>query len=621
MDRALRRKYPVGAEVTNRKSVHFRVWAPKCTHVSVYVHGDKKSSEHLRVDLESENNGYFSGEITGITDGMLYKYIIDKDTSYPDPASYCQPYGPHGLSRIVNHTRYIWHTPETRHLPERKVLYEMHFGTFTSEGTFRAAARYLKELSVMGINMLELMPVAEFGGNFGWGYDGVQQYAPYHVYGEPDDFKYFVDCAHENGMGVLLDIVYNHIGREGEYFRHFSDGYFSTKYKNEWGTALNFDQNDCGPVREYFISNAKHWVDEYRIDGFRFDATQQIFDESPEYLVGEITRTIHDTFPERQFYFIAENESQDTTLIREYGIDALWNDDFHRVATVALTNHNEAYFSDYRGKPQEFISCAKYSTLFQGQFYAWQKKNRGTPALEINTTHFVNYLQNHDQVANSCKGIRIQELTSKSRYRLCTCLLLLGSQIPLLFQGQEFGAQSPFYFFADRPEFAERIARGRASFLSQFPSIYNVHGPLVPYPHTSEAYEKSRINAALRTEDNPLYLLHRDLLKIRHSDPVFDEKGLRGVDGAVLGEDQFCIRYFGKSKRDDRLLPVNMGVDKVLTVIPEPLLAAPEGCVWEQIWYSEDPLYGGNGAGQVIADNLFHLAGNTAYYLKAVPVA
>jgi maltooligosyltrehalose trehalohydrolase len=570
-----KRKYPVGAELLNDGTVHFRVWAPECKNAVVCLIQNRSDSDHRMFDLFNENNGYHSGHVKEATEGMMYKFLLNNDKLLPDPASFYQPSGPLGFSQIINLNTFKWNNGFNT-LPSRKVIYEMHIGTFTPEGTLQSACKHLEKLSEMGITILELMPVAEFNGSFGWGYDGVQQFAPFHLYGTPDDFRMFIDTAHQHGLGVILDVVYNHLGSEASFFKDFSKDYFSTKYSNEWGKALNFDQENCLPVREYFITNALFWVSEYHIDGFRFDATQQMFDNSPVHIIKEIVQIIQTSFPQKQFFFTAENEAQNAGELQNYGIDAIWNEDFHRCATVAITSRNEAYFSDYQGTPQELLSCIKYGFLFQGQYCAWQKKPRGSPALSINRSNFINYIQNHDQVANTLKGVRISQISSPSAYRCISALLILSPQVPLIFQGQEFCCTSPFYYFSDNPQRAERITNGRKQFLSQFESIKKADGPLTPLPYTPEAFYSSKIDPLRRTRSDPLFAMYSDLLKIRHSDHVFSKNGLKFIDGSIISEDMFCIRYCGNSDNEDRLILCNMGIDIPLPSIPEPVIAPPE---------------------------------------------
>ena len=379
----LKRRYPIGAEVTE-DGVFFRVWAPKRRHVSVVIEG---GGEHA---LAPEGGGYFSGTIARAPAGTRYRFRLDQGkTLYPDPASRFQPDGPHGPSEIVDPFTFRWSDAGWAGVKlEGQILYEMHIGTFTPEGTWAAAAAKLPLLKDIGVTVLEMMPVNEFPGEFGWGYDGVDLFAPTRLYGAPDDLRRFVDAAHGLGMGVLLDVVYNHLGPDGNYLACFSDGYQTDRYKGEWGNPINFDGPDSGPVREFFVANAAYWIDEFHFDGLRIDATQSMFDASDEHVLANIVRAARDAAGERSIMIVGENEPQHTKLVRApaqdgYGLDALWNDDLHHSAMVALTGRNEAYYEDHEGAPQEFIAAAKYGYLFQGQFYAHQGKRRGTPGLDL----------------------------------------------------------------------------------------------------------------------------------------------------------------------------------------------------------------------------------------------
>jgi maltooligosyltrehalose trehalohydrolase len=486
--------------------------------------------------------------------------------------------------------------------PEGQVLYEMHVGTFTQEGTWEAATRELPALAELGVTALELMPVAEFAGRFGWGYDGVALFAPTHLYGTPDDFRRFVDRAHALGLGVLLDVVYNHLGPDGCYLREFATDYFTDRYDNEWGEAINFDGASAGPVREFFLANAGYWIEEFHLDGLRLDATQQIFDASPEHILTCLSRRVRQAAGGRATFLVAENEPQDVRLVRSaerggYGLDAVWNDDFHHSATVALTGHNEAYYTDYLGTPQEFISAAKYGYLYQGQWYRWQRQRRGTPGLRLPPWAFINFLQNHDQVANSGLGLRCHQLTSPGRYRALTALLLLSPGTPMLFQGQEFAASAPFHYFADhQPELAELVRRGRAESLMQFRSLALPGSQaLLAEPSDPQTFARCKLDQSERARHAGPSALHRDLLQLRRHDPLFRAPRPRGVDGAVLGQQAFVLRFFGDEEGDDRLLLINLGRDLHLDPAPEPLLAPPSGKRWQVRWSSEDPRYGSSG--------------------------
>ncbi len=600
-------------------AVHFRVWAPRHRRVDVVLEDEPGADGHA---LEREGDGYFSGIVPAARVGACYRYRLGGAQSFPDPASRFQPEGPHGPSRVVDPAAYRWSDAawNGRALPGA-VLYEMHVGTFTREGTWKAAAAQLPVLVELGVNVLEVMPVAEFPGRFGWGYDGVDLFAPSHLYGEPDDFRAFVDAVHGHGLAVILDVVYNHFGPDGSYHAQFSGHWFSDRYENEWGEPLNFDGSDCAPVREFFIANAGYWIDEFHLDGLRLDATQQIFDASRVHVLAQISQRVREAGGKRATLLVAENEPQDVNVVRPveaggHGLDALWNDDFHHAAIVAATGRNEAYYSDYLGSAQELVSTAKWSYLFQGQRYAWQGKRRGTPAFDVAPRAFVNYLQNHDQVANSASGLRLHQRTSAGRHRALTALLLLLPATPMLFQGQEFSASSPFVFFADhKAELARSVRRGRFEFLRQFRSV--AAGDMqecLPDPADARTFERCKLDPGERERHVEARALHRDLLALRRDDAVF--RAQRRVDGAVLAPEAFVLRFFGASG-DDRLLLVNLGRDLVLKPAPEPLLAPPASRPWATLWSSEDPRYGGLGSAEIDTDDGWRIPGHAAVVLHS----
>jgi maltooligosyltrehalose trehalohydrolase len=592
------RRLPVGAEVVP-EGVHFRVWAPARREVDVLL------EDGSSVPLAPEPGGYFSGLLAGVGDGARYRFRVDGGEAYPDPASRFQPEGPHGPSQVVDPTRFRWTDAAAPGLSARgQVLYELHVGTFTPEGTWDAAARELAALARLGITAVEVMPVAEFPGRFGWGYDGVDLFAPSHLYGPPDAFRRFVDHAHAVGLGVLLDVVYNHCGPDGCYLRAFAPAYFSTRYRGDWGDPLNYDGEDAAPVRELVVENAAYWISEFHLDGLRVDATQGMFDASPHHVLEELVRRCREAGGDRDILLVAENEPQDVRLLRPperggYGFDMAWNDDFHHSAVVALTGRREAYYSDHRGTPQELVSAAKRGYLFQGQRYAWQGKRRGTSTAGLPPSAFVAYVGNHDQLANSSHGERVRLRTSPGRWRAMTALLLLGPWTPMLFQGDEHGSTRPFLYFADhRGELGERVRAGRAAFVRQFPSVAgsDMRDRLAD-PCADETFLRSKLDPAERAAGGPLLALHRDLLELRRSDPVIAAVGAigaDGIDGAVLGPEAFCLRYAGPGGRD-RLLLVNLGPDLDPPSLAEPLVAPPDARGWAVLWSSEDPRYGGSG--------------------------
>jgi len=556
------RRRAIGAEVDG-DGVDFRVWAPRRQSVRVVIDG----VEHA---LEREPSGHFHGFVAGAGAGTRYRFRLDDEReTYPDPASRFQPEGPHGPSEVIDPSRYRWVSSQPA---APAVIYEIHIGTFTQEGTWRAAIDKLPHLRDAGVTLIEVMPVAEFPGRFGWGYDGVDLWAPTHLYGSPDDFRAFVDAAHGHGLGVILDVVYNHFGPDGNYVSQYSSTYFTDKYVNEWGAAINFDGEGADGVREFVAENAAYWIDEYRLDGLRLDATQSIHDDSAEHVIAAITRAARAAAGERSIVVVGENEGQNVQLIAEYGVDALWNDDWHHAAMVAATGMREAYYTDYFGAPQEFVSMANNGFLYQGQRYSWQKHRRGSSSRGLPRERLVCYLQNHDQIANSQRGERIQFLTSPGRHRALTALLLLGPNVPMLFQGQEFAASAPFVYFADhKPELADAVADGRREFLRQFPSIA---GDGVARPGDPETFARCKLDWSERESHAGDLALHRELLRLR--------RPATHVDGAVLGAHAFVLRF-----TPERLLLVNLGDVLHLDVVPEPLLAPPPGRRWQLVWSSE----------------------------------
>ena len=601
------------------------------------------------IPLTPEANGQFSGLAKAATAGTRYRFRVDgEERLYPDPASRFQPEGPHGPSQVVDPASFAWTDGAWRGVAlPGQVIYELHVGTFTPEGTWAAAVRELPELAAAGITVVELMPVAEFPGRFGWGYDGVNLFAPTRLYGDPDDFRRFVDRAHAVGIAVILDVVYNHLGPDGNYLRAFSEAYFTDKYATEWGEPINFDGPDSGPVREFFLANAGYWIDEFHCDGLRLDATQSIHDDSPTHLISELGLRVRRAAGGRATLVVVENEPQRTDLVRPiarggHGLDALWNDDFHHSAMVALTGRNEAYYSDHRGTSQEFISAAKYGHLFQGQRYAWQQQRRGTPTFGLPPATFVTFIQNHDQIANSSRGLRVHQLTSPTLYRAMTALLLLSPGTPMLFQGQEFAASAPFLYFADHePDLAKLVREGRRTSIAQFPSVARPEmQALLDAPDAPATFDRCKLDLSERERHAEAYALHKDLLKLRREEPAFRAQRPGGLDGAVLSSEAFVLRFFGQDifgrnmrdvtanddteegfGLDDRLLVVNFGTDLDLVPAPEPLLAPPPGHHWAVRWSSEDPRYGGSGTPPPEDDaGGWHLMGRSATVLAPEPV-
>jgi maltooligosyltrehalose trehalohydrolase len=603
----------------------FLLWAPSAKSVALVVEGHAD-----RFTLEPEGDGYFFQMVPSVHAGDRYKFSLDGGEPFPDPASRYQPDGPHGASEVVDPTKYAWSVTEASWPGisiDGQVLYELHVGTFTPGGTFASVVEQLPRLRDLGITVIECMPLGEFSGNVGWGYDGVSLFAPFHHYGRPDNLRRMIDAAHQHGLGVILDVVYNHLGPDGNYLCKYSQDYFS-RHATDWGNAINFDGEHSAPVREFFLANAAHWIEEYHFDGLRLDATQSIYDGGSHgvHIVAEIGSRVRAAARGRKTIVIAENEPQDSRLVcpleqNGYGLDAVWNDDFHHSALVALTGRREGYFSDHLGRPQEFISAAKYGYLYQGQYYGWQGQPRGTSSLEIAPKAFITFLENHDQVANFGRSLHLRLVSSAARYRAMTGLWLLSPGTPMFFQGQEYGAKTPFYYFADHSgELALEVSEGREKFMLQFANQDNPEmRACFKDPEASDTFGKSQLDPAEQNQHPEIVLLHTELLALRRSDPVICGSVNASIDGAVLGDGCFVLRYL-TPMHDDRLLVVNLGIGLDLPHLPEPLVAPPTGHQWEVKWSSELPAYGGSGSSAPGRFGAWHVPGDSTQLLVPVRV-
>jgi maltooligosyltrehalose trehalohydrolase len=624
IDAAISRKLPIGPEIIDA-GAHFRVWAPRCSAVNLVLLGTDGQTERQVLPLTAESGGYFSAFAEGAAAGEYYGFSIDEHRQlYPDPASRFQPRGVHGPSQLVDRA-YEWKCHDWRGVNLRgQVVYELHLGTFTPQGTWAAAREKLQYLKEVGVTLIEIMPIADFNGEFGWGYDGVAWFAPCHLYGMPDDARQFIDEAHQLGIGVILDVVYNHFGGSGNYTGAYSPYYVSKRHPTEWGEAINYDAEHSGPVREFVLANVQYWIDEFRFDGLRLDATQAIFDDSPRHLLAEISEVARQTAGKRSIVLFAENESQQVCHVEPideggFGLDSLWNDDFHHACRVAATGHAEFYYADYAGSPQEIISAVRRGYLYQGQYAPRQKRHRGTPTRGKRAAQFTHFLQNHDQVANSGRALRLNQQTSAGRLRALTAVLLLGPETPLLFMGQEFGSTTPFNYFADHDvDLAKLVREGRWGFIRNFPRVSSWgEGGELADPSLRDTFEQSKLNWEECERNAHILALHRDLLKLRREDPIFSQQDWSMLDGAVICSEGFLLRWMPEDERD-RLLCVNLGRDVDWRPVTEPLAAAPQGCEWRVLWSSEQFQYGGAGTPPFDAKG-WVIPGHTAIVLEAVP--
>lgn len=583
----------------------FRVWAPEAQAVEVVF----EASQQPALALQRESDGYFSGATSAPV--SLYKYRVDDTGPWPDPCSRFQPQGVHGPSMIVDPAAFKWSDAQWRGVPQLRghIIYELHIGTFTPAGTFDAAIDKLPYLRELGITMLEVMPVAQCPGRWNWGYDGVQLFAPNHMYGDHEALKRFVDRAHALGLAVILDVVYNHLGPDGNYLRCFSPHYFSTRHKTEWGEALNLDGEQAQGTRDFILGNARYWLGEFHLDGLRLDATQSIFDDSQPHILEELARAAREAAQPRSIVVISENEPQHAQQLLPpeqggCGLDAMWNDDFHHAANVALTGTRDGYFGDYTGRAQEFVSCVRRGFLYQGQWYPWQKKTRGAAVRGLPAWSTIVFLQNHDQVGNTFLGDRIHASAAPGRYRALMALTLLGPQTPMLFMGQEFAASARFMFFADHhEELAALVHTGRREFLSQFRAYADEETQQrVPAPHAESTFVESKLDWSEVESNAEALAFHRDLLQLRACDPVISPQDLAKIDGATLSEQAFVLRW-SDAEHGDRLLVINLDRELPLAPPSEPLLAPSRGTTWQLLWSSEEPRYGGHGVVLPVADS------------------
>jgi maltooligosyltrehalose trehalohydrolase len=511
-----------GANVTDR-GVRFEVWAPHAERVVVEA---SDASRFFEVPLSSHGDGVFSGLAPDLKAGIDYRFRLSTNgrrIHRPDPVSRFQPYGVHGSSRVVDPTPFrwsdqLWRGPELA----EQVIYELHVGTFTPRGTFDAVVDLLGGLRYLGVTALEIMPIAEFPGDRNWGYDGVDLYAPESSYGGPEAFRRLVDAAHRKGLAVILDVVYNHLGPEGNYLADFGP-YFTGRYRTPWGRAVNFDGPDSDQVRRFVIDNALYWITEYHVDGLRLDAVHAIFDASPTHILEELPTAVHDAAARlgRRVLVIAESDQNDPRLVRPrraggFGLDAVWNDDFHHAVHAALTGERRGYYIDFRGV-SPLAKSLRDRFVYDGAHSAFRHRRHGASATDVPADRFVVFAQNHDQIGNRPRGDRLATLVPLERLRLAAALVLLSPYVPMLFMGEEYGETNPFLYFVnhDDPNVVAAVREGRRR---EFAAMAWVEEVLDP--QALESYERSKLlrERSRRRDRRPLHALYRRLIRLRREE-------------------------------------------------------------------------------------------------------
>lgn len=498
-----------GATVCGDRT-EFRLWAPNAKSVSVQLDGKGT------FPMERQAGGVFYAELP-VRAGDKYAFELDGRNPLPDPISRLLPEGVHGPTEIVDPRSFHWTDQHWRGLPFLDyIIYELHVGTFSPSGTFDGVRERLQYLKDLGVTAIEIMPVAAFPGERNWGYDGVSLYAVQASYGGPVGLKRLVDAAHQTGLAVILDVVYNHLGNEGNYLRCFGP-YFTDKHKTPWGDGINYDDADCEQVRKYAIENALYWVREYHIDGLRLDAIQTIRDDSSPHIVSEIQQVVQQFAREsgRAICVVAESDENDTKLVRlqkqgGYGLHGFWSDDFHHSVHTVLTDEKSGYYQDF-GNPKQIVRALNDGYVFQGEYFQFWGEARGTPAKDVPLNANVVCIQNHDQVGNRAKGERLGHLVPRGALKAAAALMLLAPHTPMIFMGEEYGETSPFQFFTDYgdPDLQKAVAEGRRKEFKEF------NWDEVPDPQDPETFERSKLHWDLASEDNDLLQWYRDLLRIR----------------------------------------------------------------------------------------------------------
>jgi maltooligosyltrehalose trehalohydrolase len=585
----------------------FSVWAPEARLVEVSLTRDGESESHR---LARDSDGVHSGTVRRVPAGSDYSYRLDGGPGRPDPVSRWRPQGVHGPTRVVDPAAFRWSDAAWRGVEMADlVIYEVHVGTMTHAGTFDGVIERLQALRDLGVTAIEIMPVAEFPGGRNWGYDGVSLYAVQSSYGGPNRLKRLVDAAHRAGLAVLLDVVYNHLGPEGNYLAEFGP-YFSDRYRTTWGAGFNLDGPDSDEVRRYLVDNAVHWVTEYHLDGLRLDAADRIVDLSPVHLAEEIGEAVHvqGQALDRRTLVIAEIDSNDPRWVRErdkggYGLDAHWSDDFHHAVHVALTGERTGYYADFTG-PGAVAKALAERYVNDGQYSPHRRRSHGRPAGGVPADRFVVCIQNHDQTGNRARGERLATLVSREALRLAAAILLLSPYVPLLFMGEEHGETNPFLYFVSHgdPALVEAVRQGRRREFEKFAWVGDV-----PDPQAEQTFEASRPRweQAESGAGARLRSLYRDLLRLRRS-----EAALRpGAAQVRVRNDEAAGWVAVRYQREGEVLEGIFNLSSETRVVP-----LDETQRWAIALSTDARGYGGSG--EAAMEQGLRLPGHTAALLR-----
>ncbi|TCO89653.1 maltooligosyl trehalose hydrolase [Chthoniobacter flavus] len=588
------RKYSQGAEI-GRDGVHYRVWAPKAERVSVAV--TTEGGETRKLELAGEGNGYHSGLDASGRAGDRYLYDLGTGKLLPCPVSRYQPDDVSGPAMVVDPGDFRW-TDETWSRPAFRdlIIYELHVGTFTPEGTYRGVIERLSYLRDLGVNAIELMPLADFPGRHNWGYDGVRLYAPARGYGAPDDLRALVDAAHAHGLAVILDVVYNHFGPDGNYLREFSPDYFESRHHTPWGEAINFSSSP--EVRAYYGDNIRYWHDEFHFDGFRLDATHAIFDDSKRHILAELGEVAHD----RGCYIIAEDERNLAKLIsplNEDGSDvnAVWADDFHHSVEVGLIR-SSMYAGTFQGQLPELVNILQNGWVYPPPWPAGQPRYN-TAGSHLPPERFVFCISNHDQCGNRAFGERLNHFVTPEGYRAASALLCLAPYTPLLFMGQEWGASTPFLYFTDHhAELGRLVSEGRRKDLQKFPIfVKELSERDFPSPQARETFAQSKLQWKETTMagHGACLKLYREALRLRRKYAAFRPVDRQHTKVAALSCEVLAIRY--QAEAEDWLLLGDLRGGHSGDLSQETFCQLEPGRTWQVAFSSNAPQFGGSSRG------------------------
>lgn len=583
MSEGVRRLRPQGADIV-ADGVRYRIWAPERQHVEVRIQPSKGGGGRSLM-LTKDAGGYHGGVDLKGGAGDRYQYVVDGEGPFPDPASRAQPEGVHDASMVIDPSTYVWRDVGWRCPPLRDlVLYEIHVGTFTSGGTFSAAIEKLPHLRDLGINALQIMPVADFPGERNWGYDGVSLFAPARCYGTPDELRALVDAAHAQGIAVVLDVVYNHLGADGNYLGVYSRFYFKDEVHTPWGAALNYDGQQHPAVREYFLSNVACWLDEFHFDGLRLDATHAILDASSRHLLAEIAAAAH----ERGAFVIAEDERNMSAVIAPdgHGMDAVYADDFCHSIQVALGD--KSYQEDFTGSAAELADELWHGWHYRGQLSKHLGAPRGSSSEHLPPEKFAFCISNHDQVGNRAFGERLHQIATPEAYRAASALLLLAPATPMLFMGQEWGASTPFQYFTNHhDELGLLVTEGRRREFARFPEFRDPESARrIPDPQSQDTFLRSKLDWAETTQSphQELLNLHRECLRLRAQEPALRPVSRSGWEAVDLGA--VALRYFGQ--HCEWLVLAHLEPTELVVTLPT--------ANWQCFFSTNDTRFGGSGA-------------------------